>query len=213
MLEFNTRGREKDPEILVILFHGYGANGDDLLNLAEYWARDHVPSAKILCPSAPHLLYGTEPRMRSLQWFDLGDYSPEVMAGELQECSLIVEQFIRTQLEKNRLPYDKLILSGFSQGAMLSLYLGLFGLPQQPLGVLSYSGAYFMGAAKHRPRVLLVHGDADEVVSVEACHRADRILKDNSVPSRVIVEPGVGHCITNRGRDLGGKFLREVLSL
>jgi phospholipase/carboxylesterase len=147
------------PGQLVVLLHGVGADGNDLIGLASEWARA-LPHAEFLAPDAP---FDCDLAPFGRQWFSLSDRDPALMAARLRAVAPILDAFIDRALTERALTDRQLALVGFSQGAMVALHLA-FRRAQACAAVLGYSGALLgpevlaaeMTAA---PPVLLVHGE------------------------------------------------------
>ena len=199
------------PRKLVLLLHGLGADGHDLIGLAPVLAQA-LPDVAFVSPHAP---YPCDMAPFGRQWFSLQDRSPDVVLGGVRASAPILAAFIDTELARYKLPDDKLALLGFSQGTMMSLYVA----PRRakPIaGVLGYSGA-LVGAdllpaeARSKPPVLLVHGDADPVVPFQAMDAAAQGLNRAGIPVETLRRPGLPHSIDEEGIEAGVKFLSRVL--
>jgi phospholipase/carboxylesterase len=195
----------------VLLLHGLGANGEDLIGLAEEWG-PKLPHTAFFSPDAPE---PCDMAPFGYQWFSLRDWTPAGIEAGLRRVKPIVDQLIDSLLEEYSLPPSALVLSGFSQGTMLSLYTGL--QREQPVaGILAYSGALFgvddnKIEIRARPPVCLVHGTMDEVVPFAASQMAEQELKKHNISAELHPLDGLGHGIDSRGLDLGTKFLQRVL--
>jgi len=196
---------------IVLLLHGYGSSGDDLLSLAPYWAPS-LPDALFLAPHAP---FPCEINPAGYQWFGLADRQPQQMRPGLEAAAAILDRFIDETLDAQGLDDQALALAGFSQGAMMALHVGLRrGLA--PAALLGYSGALLApellaDQIRARPPVLLVHGMADPVVDFAAMGAAENALKAAGVPVSCTARPGLGHGIDPAGIALGGTFLGRHL--
>ena len=114
----------------------------------------------------------------------------------------------------NVIHYFNILLSGFSQGAMMSLFCALYG-KLKVAGVLSYSGMLVPNPHSqiiHKPQLKLLHGDEDQVVPLQACYKTIDFLKKHKVPMEYNIERGIGHTITNSGLNKGGEFLANLIS-
>ncbi|HEX7968382.1 MAG TPA: prolyl oligopeptidase family serine peptidase [Stellaceae bacterium] len=201
-----------NPRQLVVLLHGLGADGNDLIGLAPYWA-PLLPDAEFVSPDAP---FPCDMAPFGRQWFSLQERSPESILAGVRAAAPILDAFLDDALAARGLDESRLALVGFSQGTMMSLYVGL-RRSKAPVGILGYSGA-LVGAEtlaeeiRSRPPVLLVHGNADEVVPFQALAMAAEGLKAAGVPVEHLVRPGLGHGIDEEGLRRGGAFLRRVLA-
>ncbi len=195
---------------LVILLHGWGANGNDLIGLAPHWA-PALPHAEFLSPHGPFpcdMGFGR-------QWFSLADRSPERIMAGVRASVPALEGFIDEELAKRGLEEDRLALVGFSQGTMMALYVAL-RRAKQLAGVLGYSGRLIGGPAlagelASRPPVLLIHGTANEMIPIAAMREAKQLLEALGVPVEAHERPGLGHGIDEFGLAAGGRFLAKVL--
>jgi phospholipase/carboxylesterase len=196
----------------VLLLHGLGANGEDLIGLAEEWG-PRFPNTAFFSPDAPE---PCDMAPFGYQWFSLRDWTPGSIEAGLRRVKPIVDQLIDSLLKEYSLPASSFVLSGFSQGTMLSLYTGL--QREEPLaGILAYSGALFgvddnKIEIRSRPPVCLIHGTADEVVPFTASQIAAEQLKKHNIDTELHPISGVGHGIDSRALDLGTKFLQRVLT-
>lgn len=204
--------RSGKPTRLVILAHGYGSNGDDLIGLAPMFA-EALPDAVFVAPNAPEPVPGYP---GGYQWFGLSRLDPHITAAGVRAAAPSLDKFIDAELTRYQLPASACALVGFSQGTMMSLHVGL--RRAEPLGaVLGYSG-YLAGAeslpaeVKTRPPVCLVHGDRDEVIPIQALFATTEGLAAAGVPSLWRVSAGAGHTIAQDGLSLGGRFLKDALA-
>ncbi len=200
------------PSQLVILLHGLGADGNDLIGLAPYWA-PLLPDAEFLAPDAP---FPCDMAPMGRQWFSLQDRSPDTILAGVRAAAPMLEAFIDETLAARGLDEKRLALVGFSQGTMMSLYVGL-RRATPVAGIVGFSGALIgadtlRGEIRSRPPVLLIHGDADEIVPPQALPRAVAALKAADVPVESLSRPGLGHGIDEVGLRRGGEFLRRVLA-
>jgi phospholipase/carboxylesterase len=203
------RGR---PTSLVVLLHGYGADGNDLIALAEAW-RGLLPATAFAAPHAPEPL--PYEAMGGRQWFDLTMRDPtELRRGTLAAAPALT-RFLDAELARHALPPDRLALVGFSQGTMMALHVGL-RCAVAPAAIVGYSGViagpeHLASEIAARPPVQLVHGEADEVIPVDALALTREALASAGVPVEWHVAPGLGHGIDPEGLALGGHFLAEHL--
>ena len=199
------------PRSVVILLHGYGSNGADLIGLVPYW-RAALPHTLFLAPDAPQPCPGA-PGGR--QWWPLTSLSPEARAAGVRVSAPALNAYIDSQLAAHDLPADRLALVGFSQGTMMALHVG----PRRDnaiAGIVGYSGMLADPEAlgeelETKPPILLVHGDADDVLPVSALYQAKARLEDLGFEVESHVSRGLGHSIDEQGLELGANFLAAHL--
>ena len=200
------------PKRLVILLHGLGADGNDLIGLAPYWA-PLLPDAEFLSPNAP---FPCDMAPYGYQWLSARDPSPEARLAGARAAGTILDAFITEELEKRDLTESDLALVGFSQGTMMSLFVG--PRRERPLaGIVGYSGRriapeLLAEEILSQPPILLVHGTDDPMVSYDSMAEAEAALKASGVAVETLTCPGIGHSIDNDGLRRGGQFLQRVLS-
>ncbi|NQU59924.1 MAG: prolyl oligopeptidase family serine peptidase [Rhodospirillales bacterium] len=195
---------------LVILAHGVGSDGDDLIGLAPYFQKA-LPDALFVSPNAP---YPFDMAPQGHQWFSLQDASAPARLAGTQTAAPILDAFIDAKLAETGLAEDKLALIGFSQGTMMALHVGL-RRAKALAGILGYSGMLvgpelLADSIQSRPPVLLVHGDADDVLPVEALGQAVAGLQAAGVFVKHHTCPGLGHGLDDDGIRLGMEFLGEI---
>jgi phospholipase/carboxylesterase len=200
------------PRRLVILLHGLGADGNDLIGLAPYWAR-LLPEAEFLSPNAP---FPCDMAPYGYQWFSSQDRSPEAVLGGVRAAAPILDAFIDEALEERGLDSSELALVGFSQGTMMSLFVGLRRV-EPVAGIVGFSGRLLApellaSELRSRPPILLVHGTEDPLVPYSSLEAAETTLKAAGVPVETVTSVGIGHSIDDQGLRRGGQFLKNVLS-
>jgi phospholipase/carboxylesterase len=149
------------------------------------------------------------------QWFSVQDRTPTAMLAGVRAAAPILDAFIDEELTKRGLTDSDAALVGFSQGTMMSLYVGL-RRERQLAGILGYSGRLIApellaSEMRSRPRTLLIHGTEDQLVPFESLAHAEAALKQAGVPVETLACPGIEHSISPEGLERGGRFLREVL--
>jgi phospholipase/carboxylesterase len=190
---------------LVVLCHGYGADGNDLIGLAPHWQR-LLPTVAFAAPNAP------EPRAGApsgYQWFPISRLDPADMQRGVESAADALETFLAAELARLELPAERLALVGFSQGTMMSLHVGL---GRRPAAIVGYSGL-LAGADQmaklgpNSPPVLLVHGDQDPMIPVSALFASATALGRAGACVQWHISSGIGHSIDQDGLVLGGEFL------
>lgn len=199
------------PSSLVVLLHGYGSNGADLISLAPYWAKA-LPHTQFVSPNAP------EPVAMApggYQWFPISRMDPRELEQGVARAAPALMKFLDRELERYQLPAAKLALVGFSQGTMMALHVGL--RRAGVAGIVGFSGALpapgkVQAEAQGRPPVLLVHGDQDDIVPVTATFDAADALAAAGLSAQWHISYGVPHSIGPDGLALGGDFLKAALA-
>lgn len=197
------------PRQAVVLLHGYGSDGADLIGLAPYW-QDVLPDALFVAPNAHEECTGNP---FGYQWFAL-DYDTDRVANRqagLPLASPVLLQFLADLWEQTGLSAKDTILVGFSQGAMMALHVGL-SLPEPPMGIVAFSGALVIpeGFGMAGPPVAIIHGDQDNVVYPELGAEAASVLKAASYDVRYHVSPDTGHSIAPDGLAFATDFIAEI---
>lgn len=198
-------------EQLVILLHGLGADGQDLIGLAPHWAQA-LPNAAFVSPNAP---FPCDMAPFGYQWFSVQDRTPEAMIAGVRMSAGPLDAFIEREMGNAGLDESKTALVGFSQGTMMSLFVGP-RRERQLAGIVGFSGRLIAPELlaeeiKTHPPVLLAHGTADEVVPYESMALAEEGLKAAGIEVETLDCPGVGHGIDQNGLIRGAEFLHKVL--
>lgn len=203
-----------NADSLVIFLHGYGADGNDLIGLSQPLA-GVLPNTAFVSPHAPEPC-AAAPTGR--QWFPIpyidGSSETEMMEG-LGRAKAALNAFMDAQIAEAGVPANRVALIGFSQGTMMSLEVGL-RREEQLAGIVGFSGRLLRAESleaeiKSKPPVLLVHGDADEVVPPQSLDDAKAALTTHGVSVEAHSRPGLGHGIDNEGLSLAATFLLNVL--
>lgn len=198
---------------LVILLHGVGADGDDLIGLAPHWGRV-LPDAEFLSPHAPQRC---DMAPFGYQWFSLQDRSNDALLAGVRETAPIVDSFLTEAIVSRGLTPSQVALVGFSQGTMMALHVAP-RRAQALAAVLGYSGAMIGEELLPRqiitkPPVHLIHGDADDVVPFRSMAMAAAALSRAGIDVTTAARPRLGHGIDPEGLMQGGAFLAEQFAL
>ncbi|MGY9001107.1 MAG: alpha/beta hydrolase [Rhodospirillales bacterium] len=212
--EFGPTDNNSDVKQLVILVHGLGADGSDLIGLAPYFSKV-LPKARFLSPNAPELCDMAPPGMQSgLQWFSLQQREEADMLAGARSAEPTLNKFIDEQLEKYNLTEKELALIGFSQGTMLSLFIA----PRRAktmAGIVGFSGRLIgkeelANEITSHPPVVLINGDQDELVPINQQPIAAEILKASGITVHAHIRPGLGHSIDADGIQIACEFLKQI---
>jgi phospholipase/carboxylesterase len=198
---------------LVILLHGVGADGNDLIGLAPFYQMI-LPDAAVVAPNAP-LPFDMAPF--GYQWFSIQDMHARTRLNGVRQAAPALDAFIDAELAALGLSEDRLALIGFSQGAMMALHVGL-RREKALAGIISHSGmlvgeSQLAGEVRSRPPVLLTHGAFDEVLPVQAMPVAEGTLRSAGVPVEAHVMPDLGHGIDDATIRLDLGFLGKVFGV
>jgi phospholipase/carboxylesterase len=201
-----------NPKQIVVLLHGYGSNGADLISLAPMW-RQLLPDALFIAPNAPERCPGAP---GGYQWWALHELGRAALAAGALRAATALDAFLDAQLAEHGLTEAQMVLVGFSQGTMMALHVGP-RRERQLAGILGYSGMIAGPSLKAedvrtKPPVLLVHGSADQVLPIAAYHHAHAELQRLGFEVEGHVSPGLGHSVDPTGIQLGAKFVQRVLS-
>jgi phospholipase/carboxylesterase len=206
-------GRAKS---LVVFLHGYGADGNDLIEIGRAW-QPLLPDTAFVSPHAPNPC-GQAPTGR--EWFPLTMREPTERWTGVNAAAPALNAFLDAELARHALPGSALALVGFSQGTMMALHVGL-RRATAPAAIVGYSGMLvlpgeaeidkFAEEIRSRPPVLLIHGDQDQLIPVQALLHAAQGMASLEVPTQWHISPGIGHGIDDEGLRQGGEFLQRAL--
>ena len=197
---------------LVVFLHGYGADGNDLIEVGRAW-QTLLPNAAFVSPHAPEPC-GQAPSGR--QWFNLTFRDPNERWTGVNAAAPVLQRFLDAELARRQMPPSALALVGFSQGTMMALHTGL-RRATAPKAIVGYSGLLampentdpetFAAEIKSKPPVLLIHGAEDDLIPATALFHAAQGLAALEVPVEWHLSPGIGHGIDQEGLRQGGEFL------
>ncbi|MCS6759895.1 MAG: dienelactone hydrolase family protein [Candidatus Devosia euplotis] len=200
------------PQQAVVLLHGYGSNGADLIGLAPHW-QEVLPDAVFISPNAP---MRCEELAEGFKWFDVsfdGDRLASRQTGCVAARPVLLE-FLTDLWAQTGIAPEQTLLVGFSQGAMMALHVGL-SLQQRLMGIIAFAGALlppegFGAATAGHPPICLVHGDADTMVDPERSADAEVALRLADYDVSYHVSPGVGHGIAPDGLAFASQFIARI---
>ena len=196
---------------LVVFLHGYGADGNDLIDIGGVWAPALADAAFV----SPHAPYPCDQSPVGRQWFPLASGAPALLRSGAQSAAPILDAFLDRELERYGIGAERLALVGFSQGTMMALQVG----PRRQAalaGIVGYSGLlpgpeHLKDEIVSRPPMLLVHGDADPIVPITAIYQAVAALSDAGLRPEHHTCQGLAHGIDDGGLRLGADFLQRIL--
>jgi phospholipase/carboxylesterase len=206
--------RSGTPKQIVVFLHGYGADGNDLIEIGKQW-QPFLPDAAFVSPHGPEpcAMSGT-----GRQWFPLTMRDPAERWRGVTQARPALDEFLDNLLQTTGLDESRLALVGFSQGTMMALHVGL-RRRRAPAAIIGFSGVLVgpehLGEATARtvkgepPPMLLVHGSQDDVIPVEALFLSTNQLAEAGFPCEWHLSVGIGHGIDGGGLKHGGLFLAE----
>lgn len=204
-LEGPIISKQNKTEFLVFFLHGWGSDGNDLIQIGEIWESE-LSNITFLAPNGPEVC-GGNPHGR--QWFDILSNNDDHLHQGLHQSYLDLKNFIETNLKKYNLSKGNYFLVGFSQGTMLALYTAI---REKLLGVIGYSGA-FLGSLSEKEIVnndyLLIHGKNDTVVPIEKLYKAIQQLEPVAKTLIKKVYNNLEHSINEEGMIEGLNFIKE----
>ena len=196
---------------LIIFLHGYGADGNDLIGLGPHFA-EVVPDVAFVSPNAPERCGGSP---FGYQWYDVWMQDRAERLAAIRRAASLLDAFITSEIDRWSVPEDRVMLVGFSQGTMMSLFVA----PRRarPVGgILGYSGRLeapdlLSDELQCRPPVILAHGDSDELLPLQEMENASSALRGCGFEVATHVCNGLGHGINETGLEIGRGFVRRVL--
>ena len=201
------------PKQMIIFVHGYGADGNDLIGLANYF-QSTLPEAIFLSPHAPE---ACSMNPLGYQWFDLTSTDPAVLWSKILVAADHLNEFIDSKLLEYNIAEENLALIGFSQGTMMSLHVSL-RRKNTMAAVLGYSGR-LIGADLlkddliSKPSIYLIHGDQDPMVPYQESLTAEKVLKEYSIDIKTHISEHTQHSIAEDGLRIGVDFLASKLKI
>ncbi|MDC0433370.1 alpha/beta hydrolase [Pelagibacteraceae bacterium] len=201
------------PKNAVILCHGYGGDGNDISILANYW-KAHLPDTIFICPDAPEKCAASP---TGFQWFDLMDQTPEQILAKSLVAENKLNKLIDEVKEKNNLKALEITIGGFSQGCMLTLQTGI-KRKDKINSVIGYSGRiidtdHLSKNINSRPNIILMHGDIDQIVTIDSFLEAKEFFGKNNYDIETKVFTNCEHRIPAEGSSLGLQFIKKHFNL
>jgi phospholipase/carboxylesterase len=203
---------------LIVFLHGYGADGNDLIEIGRQW-QQLLPAAAFAAPHAPEPC-GMSPMGR--QWFPLTMRDPSERWRGVVAAQPTLDAFLDAELARHNLHDSKLALVGFSQGTMLALHVGL-RRSHAPAAIVGYSGMFVEAEPiagpttpppnSQPPPVLLIHGSEDNIIPIDALFMSAQALADAGFPCEWHLSAGLAHGIDPEGLRHGGLFLASRLAV
>ena len=196
----------------IILLHGYGGDGKDISVLSLNWKR-HLPNTIFICPNGPEKC---PINPSGFQWFDLTKDDPKYILQESIEAEKKLNQFINEVRDKFSLEKNKICLSGFSQGCMMSINVGLTS-NQEYNCIVGFSGKIIdQEDLRLRKKVstntLLIHGDSDQVVSPNFLLEAKDFFIRNNISIETHLIKNCDHHIPIEASSIALKYISKKIN-
>ena len=199
------------PKNAVILCHGYGGDGKDISILASYW-KSYLPETIFICPDAPEKCAASP---TGFQWFDLMDQTPEQILSKSLVAEIKLNKLIDEIKDEYNLLANQIVISGFSQGCMISLQTGI-KRKDKINSIIGYSGKiinleHLSKNIVSRPNIILMHGDKDQVVTIDGLLEAKDFFAKNDFKIETKIFKNCEHRIPTEGSSLGLQFIKKHL--
>ncbi len=203
----------ENPTNAVVFFHGYGSNGDDLLSLGTEW-QSALPHTAFFSPNAPTPIWGN-----GYEWFSLSDFQSTAMVTPdyLHQLGLRAESvvpeiiaYLTALSHAYHIPLSCFTLVGFSQGGLMALKTA-FSLSESVNGIIGMSSVPLDMPIQTQKRfnILLTHGEADDVVPIEALDLSMRVLKEMAQSVQTCTRPNMGHGVDSVCADTACRFIQK----
>ena len=201
--------KNKGIKNAIILLHGYGGDGNDISMLSLNWKR-HLPNTIFICPNGPEKCLINP---SGFQWFDLTKDDPSYILEQSKKAEIKLNQFIEEVKKKFNLENNKICLSGFSQGCMMSINLGLIANDNFNC-IIGFSGKIINPKdlelrKKNSTNILLIHGDSDEIVSPSHLLEAKDFLIRNNINIETHIIKNCGHNIPIEASSIALNYIQK----
>lgn len=203
---------EKPAKNLVIFMHGLGADGEDLITLSSLMQVE-MPGCHFLSPHGIEDL-DTAPIGYGRQWFSLKDREPYKVKSALVKNIPSIKEMITKKQEKLAITNENTILVGFSQGAMVGIYLSLTA--HEPFaGVVGFSGMTIPpdNVINRKTPICLIHGEEDEIIDVKEAYKSHNYLQSLGVPVSYSILANLRHTIDFKAVEIAVGFMKNAIKL
>jgi len=196
---------------LVVVLHGYGADGDDIIGVGNE-LDDFFPEVEFIAPTAPYICDNNQ---HGYQWFEIPSVNKYALNNEIKSSAMQLNNFIDNELNIRNLTASDVSIVGFSQGGMMALYLGVTR-SNKPLSIISFSGLMLQGVDIKKnikaPSILMLHGEIDTVISNEYLTSSVNYFKNANIKIESHLIKGLGHGIDRTCISIGASFLNNKIS-
>jgi len=200
---------KKKPKKAVILCHGYGGDGKDISILASYW-RAHLTETIFICPDAPEKCAASP---TGFQWFDLNNEDTEYTLQESKKAENVLKNYILEVSDYFNLEYSKICVSGFSQGCMMSLNVGLTSEKEFSC-IVGFSGRIInmkdlSPRIKNKTNILMIHGENDPIVPPSNLLEAEDFFIRNKIKIETLMIKNCDHHIPMEASSAALNFIKK----
>lgn len=191
---------------IVVLLHGLGSDGHDLINLAPLMHKD-LPDCHFI---SPHAVEPFDMAPYGRQWFSLSDRTPEVLKELVAKNIPMLAEIIKEKQQELGLSNKDTIIMGFSQGTMMGLYLTL--IQHEPFAAMvAFSGRLIEPnhCLNNKTPVAIIHGQQDDVVDFNELYKITDYLTTHNIKHETCIIPDLAHSIDAKGLDFAIKFIKD----
>ncbi|MGV3278462.1 alpha/beta hydrolase [Rickettsiales bacterium LUAb2] len=208
-MELNYKVIEAQNKLdnIVILLHGYGSSAEDLSELAKIFTE--LPNTTFIIPNAPNAIA----EYNGYYWFPLIFTETDIKIAneeDIQKANIILQSFIEQIKQKYNVSAEKIAIFGFSQGGIMALYNGVNNITKYG-AIISHSGLLFLEKVNNnlnkQQNILLIHGEQDNVVSVDKFYQTLEFFKKNNIPYKQLLKDDLGHSIDEETIEATESFL------
>lgn len=198
-------------KILIILFHGYGSNGEDLHDVAKILTKN-IENAIVLCPNAP---FESLNKDGGFEWFPITQVREDYFLEGLNSIFPYIKNYIDLQVKEYQISYQNVIVGGFSQGACLAVHAAL-RLSEKILGAISWCGGVvdyhnsLSSEIQNKIPICLIHGKEDRVIPAAFSERALKNLQANNVEAEIHLIEGLSHRIDSKSVQCAVDFITKI---
>ncbi len=196
----------KKAKKLVVMLHGLGSDGHDLISLVPY-IQDSLPDCHFI---SPHGLAPYDMAPFGRQWFSLQNRTPDVVRNLMSTSAPLVMDIIKQKQNELELTNSDTILFGFSQGTMMGMYLTL--IQTEPFAaMIGFSGMLLQPLELNNKETpfCIIHGAEDDVVYAEESLSTAAYLKQNNIKHQLLTVPNLKHSIDDSGIEFALKFIKD----
>ena len=199
----------KKADKLVVMLHGVGSDGNDLISLVPY-IQNSLPNCHFI---SPHAIEAYDMAPFGRQWFSLQDRTPATITKLVANNAPLAFKLIKDKQEQLGLTNADTILFGFSQGTMMGMYLTL--IQEEPFAAMVGFSGMLLPPLELNNKVTpfcIIHGEQDDVVYAEESSNTSQYLTQNNIEHQLLIIPNLTHSIDASGMEFAVKFLKNIIS-